>query len=42
MLSLFVYSMEPDSPAADAPRIFGNWTTDQESVATPSAGSPTD
>jgi hypothetical protein len=38
-LSLFVYTMEPDSPTADALRILGNWTTDQESAATPSAAS---
>jgi hypothetical protein len=29
-------------PTADALRILGNWTTDQESAATPSAASPAD
>jgi transcriptional regulator with XRE-family HTH domain len=38
-LSLFVYTMEPDSPTADALRILANWTTDQESAATSSAAS---
>jgi hypothetical protein len=36
-LGLFVYTTEPDSPTADALRILGNWTADQESTATTSA-----
>jgi transcriptional regulator with XRE-family HTH domain len=31
-LSLFVYTVEPDSPTADALRILLSWTTDHESI----------